>query len=161
MTSSTLLEMYISSNLTCIHLFQVCAQYVKAFSVAFAYCQVSLMSHSCQTSLRAAIANSLSNLGGIQSVASSVTLKSPRVKSSISKCLACLSVMTYAQKLVCSLLSLGTYIFSIVAEQVFSHFTFSIATLPGISMCISISSGLINCLLMMKPTPADAQGMSG
>ena len=94
-------------------------------------------------------------------MASSVMLKSPRVKSGIGRCLARLSVMTFAQKLACSLLSLGAYMFSIVAVHVFSHFIFSMAALLGINSCISISSGSISFLLMMKPTLAVAQGFLG
>jgi len=51
--------------------------------------------------------------------------------------------------------------FSIAAVHVFSHLIFSMAALPGTSLYISISSGSINCLFIMKPTPADAQGLSG
>jgi len=158
---STFLDMYIQSNLACIQLPHICALYVKAFSVGFAQHHISLMSHSCLTSLRATIADSSSSFGGSLSMASSVMLKYPRVMSGIGRCLARLSVMIFAQKSACSLLLFGAYMFSIVATQIFNHFIFSMAALPGISSCISISSGSISCLLMTKPTPAIAQGLFG
>src|SRR5438445_4133146 len=132
---SACLEMYMRSSLACIRSFLVCALYVKAHSVGFAHRHVSRMPHSCLTSLRAFIADSSSGLGGILSMASSVTLKSPRVKSGIGRCFALLSVSTFAQKLACSPLSLGAYTFRIVAAHDFNHFTLSMAALPGMSSC--------------------------
>jgi len=158
---SAFLDMYMQSSLTCIRLFHVCALYMKAFSVGFTHRHMSLTSHSCLISLRAAIADSSSSLGGIRSMASSVTLKSPRVKSGIGRCLVLLAIIIFTQKLVCSLLLLGAYTFSIVAVHDFNHFILSTAALLGISSCSSISSGLISCLLMTNPTPADAHRFSG
>jgi len=42
-------------------------------------------------------------------------LKSPSVKSGIGRCFALRSVITFAQKFACLVLSLGAYIFNIVA----------------------------------------------
>jgi len=65
------------------------------------------MFHSCRTSLRAAIIVLSLSLGGLLSMASSVTLKSPRVKSGIGRPLDRLSISTFAQKLACLFLSFG------------------------------------------------------
>jgi len=158
---STLSDMYMRSSLACICSIHVCALYMKAISVGFAQHHMSLMFHSCLTPLRAAIADWSSSLGGILSMASSVTLKSPSVKSSTGRCLVLLVVITFAQKFACSFLLLGVYTFSIVVVHNLNHFTFSTAALLGINLCNSNSSGSINCLLMMKPTPAVAQGFLG
>jgi len=104
---SAFLEIYIQSSLACMQMLCVWALYVKAFLVGFAHRHVSLISHSCLTSLRAAITDLSSSLGGILSMASSVMLKSPRVRSGIRRHLDCLLVRIFAQKPVCSLLSFG------------------------------------------------------
>jgi hypothetical protein len=70
-------------------------------------------------------------------------------------------VFEMAQAALATLLSLGAYTFSTVAEHVFSHFTFRKAALLGISSVILISSGSNSCLLMTKHTPAIAWGLSG
>jgi len=158
---SAFFKIYMWSSLACIHSFCICALYMKAISVGFTQCHVSLVSHSCLSSLRVAIVDSSSSLGGILSMASSVMLKSPKVRSGIGRCLALLAVITFTQKLGCLLLSLGAYMFIIVMVHDSNHFTLSAAALPGISSCISSSFGLINCLLMTNPTPAVAQGLSG
>jgi len=158
---SAFLDIYMQSSLAWIYSFLVCALYVKALSVGFAHRHVSLMSHLCLTSLRVAIAASSSSLGGALSMVSSVTLKSPKVKSGIGRCLALLSIIIFTQKFACLFLSLGAYTFSIVATHDFSHFIFSMTTLLGISSCSSISSGSISCLFMTNPTPAIAWGLLG
>ena len=158
---SAFLDIYMRSSLAWIRSFLVCALYVKALLVGFAHRHMSLMSHSCLTSLRVAVVALSSSLGGALSMASSVALKSPKVKSGIGRCLALLSIIIFAQKFVCSFLLLGVYTFSIVVMHDFSHFIFSMAALPGISSCSSISSGSISCLFMTNPTPAIAQGLSG
>ena len=104
---SMLFATYIQSSLTWILPVGVWALYVKAFSVGFACLHTSQISHSYLSSLSASIASSLSNLGGILSVASSVTLKSPRMMSGRGACCDRLSVIIFAQKAACSFLSFG------------------------------------------------------
>ena len=95
--------MYMRSRRACMCSLCVWALYVNALLAGFASLHASWVFHSCLTSLSAVIAASSSSLGGIRSIASSMTLKSPIVKSGIGMLVCRLSVRTFAQKLVCSL----------------------------------------------------------
>lgn len=92
---------------------------------------------------------------------SSVTLKSPIVKSGIGMCAHLLSVVIVAQKLGCSFHSFSAYIFRTMVVHFSSHLIFSIIALPGINTHVTTLSGLISFLLMTNATSPLVHGLVG
>lgn len=92
---------------------------------------------------------------------SSVTLKSPNIKSGLHSLYSCLRVSTLFQNSGWDALVCGAYMLSSVVSSFSCHCTFRARARPSNSSKIVMLLGLIRRLFIAKATPADARGVSG
>ena len=92
---------------------------------------------------------------------SSVTLKSPNMKSGRLSPMLLLAVSISSQNVVCSPRGFGAYMFTSIVSSFSSHLIFKAAARPGWSSYTLYSLGLISVLFITNATPAVARGFVG
>ena len=115
----------------------------------------------CLRFLSAAIASVLSRCAGVQSIGSSVTLKSPNSISGRLRPFDLLFASIVSQKSGCALLSFGAYTFISRISSLPCHFNFIASACPSISAVASRFCGATRLLFITNATLADTRGLPG